>query len=753
MSFGNALCVVSESRVPASVRSAVSPRRATKSPRQWPPEHGLPTLRYWQIDPASQSRKEKENEPASLHDLVEATDREKENDPKRGRARKNVTPSAQVVFSKVFEHNSEQQEASVTVENTVTHAAASSTLPSTKPTINNGIRWTVIHAPSSPELRAQYPRNETPTIERPQNLTPSPELAAEGPKSDVSSEEAPQETNHTLQVQVTTDSSTSPIPTIELPRRRSATADHSGIIKALSPAPFKRTSPPIPPATPPLQKPLHPLEVDTLLPDHQYRSLVGVNTTPRPFSHQSCSPSPVPTVEEKPKRTKALKKVDFSKATVIPEIWHNTSEVIDEEETQCDLSPTSSLPFTPPPDKESSSNDTATPYDGDESETYDNKSDNASTIEIEDEQEQWMREEIELAQKEELAKMGSPMQIRTIPDHKELWRQQAMALLNDDTQMERDIAIVAALNDRLQGIKHMEEEDRQKAIACIERHQSNLEEAQDQLSALLDSAIAFLRKLDTSSSAASRASHREEVPPAPSPLKSYDVCDVLKGSEATSYRFKGPGDFIAERLDRICATNGQSYTRSTFEQHTEHHSTTGGGGGGAPAGKLVESRGHGSLNNPGNPGGRIPYCESCKQQIRGAFVLATGLAWCPEHFVCAYRGCGRRLLECGFVEESGSKYCEGCFEAHIAPRCAKCAKPIISDCLNAMQKKWHPTCFTCAHCHKPFGNTAFYLENGLAYCENDWNALFTTKCVSCKYPIEAGDRWVEALGNAFHSNC
>ncbi|KJH45151.1 LIM domain protein [Dictyocaulus viviparus] len=107
-----------------------------------------------------------------------------------------------------------------------------------------------------------------------------------------------------------------------------------------------------------------------------------------------------------------------------------------------------------------------------------------------------------------------------------------------------------------------------------------------------------------------------------------------------------------------------------------------------------------------------------------------------------------------------------------------------------MQKKWHPTCFTCAHCRKPFGNTAFYLENGLAYCENAydisrlvtpsglnlasaeylmnyfktlgkkeqffssyWNALFTTKCVACKYPIEAGDRWVEALGNAFHSNC
>nr|CDJ93771.1 Zinc finger domain containing protein [Haemonchus contortus] len=396
--------------------------------------------------------------------------------------------------------------------------------------------------------------------------------------------------------------------------------------------------------------------------------------------------------------------------------------------------------------------DAATPYDGDESEIYDNKSDNASTLEMElaDEQEQWMREELELAQKEELAKL-SPLQNEKDPDQKEEWRQQAMALLNDDTQMERDFAIVAALNERLQGLKDMEEEDRQRAIECIERHQSNLEEQQDQLSALLDSAIAFLKNLDTSPSmAASEKSHPKKESPEPAGLKTDPLCCARGELETTSERFIGPGDFIAEKLEQICANDGQSFTRSTFEQHTEQRTTTGGGAAGAPSGKLLETRGHGSLNNPG---GRIPYCESCKQQIRGAFVLATGLAWCPEHFVCAYRGCGRRLLECGFVEESGSKYCEGCFEAHIAPRCAKCSKPIISDCLNAMQKKWHPTCFTCAHCHKPFGNTAFYLENGLAYCESDWNALFTTKCVSCKYPIEAGDRWVEALGNAFHSNC
>lgn len=36
---------------------------------------------------------------------------------------------------------------------------------------------------------------------------------------------------------------------------------------------------------------------------------------------------------------------------------------------------------------------------------------------------------------------------------------------------------------------------------------------------------------------------------------------------------------------------------------------------------------------------------------------------------------------------------------------------------------------------------------------SDWNELFTTKCFACGFPIEAGDRWVEALNNNYHSQC
>ncbi|XP_025408376.1 PDZ and LIM domain protein Zasp isoform X7 [Sipha flava] len=149
-----------------------------------------------------------------------------------------------------------------------------------------------------------------------------------------------------------------------------------------------------------------------------------------------------------------------------------------------------------------------------------------------------------------------------------------------------------------------------------------------------------------------------------------------------------------------------------------------------------------------------PECNCCRTQItRGPFITALGKIWCPEHFVCTNEKCKRPLQDIGFVEEDNGLYCEYCFEQYLAPVCSKCSKKIKADCLNAIGKQFHPECFNCTYCGKLFGNSPFFLEDSLPYCENDWNELFTTKCIACGFPIEAGDRWVEALNNNYHSPC
>ncbi|XP_059478491.1 PDZ and LIM domain protein Zasp isoform X6 [Neocloeon triangulifer] len=202
---------------------------------------------------------------------------------------------------------------------------------------------------------------------------------------------------------------------------------------------------------------------------------------------------------------------------------------------------------------------------------------------------------------------------------------------------------------------------------------------------------------------------------------------------------------------------------STFNRAV-HSKATGFGGappannagnakGGSLAGTTAPRRGRGVLSAPVAAGGRVPLCGHCSGQIRGPFITAMGKTWCPDHFICVNAQCQRPLQDCGFVEEKGDLYCEFCFEQFLAPACDKCRKKIKGDCLNAIGKHFHPECFNCAYCGKLFGNSPFFLEDGLPYCEGDWNELFTTKCFACGFPIEAGDRWVEALNNNYHSQC
>lgn len=174
-----------------------------------------------------------------------------------------------------------------------------------------------------------------------------------------------------------------------------------------------------------------------------------------------------------------------------------------------------------------------------------------------------------------------------------------------------------------------------------------------------------------------------------------------------------------------------------------------------PTGKGATrgNKGDATMNTAVPPTGRIPVCSGCNMPIRGPFVTALGKCWCPDHFVCANPQCGTKLLDIGFVEEGGFLYCERDYAQHFAPHCDKCGQAIIGECVNALQKSFHPTCFLCTQCNQPIMGTNFYIEEGKFYCEADWQAMFQTMCHGCEFPIEPGDKWVEAMGKNFHSEC
>ncbi|XP_054630722.1 PDZ and LIM domain protein 5a isoform X2 [Dunckerocampus dactyliophorus] len=150
-------------------------------------------------------------------------------------------------------------------------------------------------------------------------------------------------------------------------------------------------------------------------------------------------------------------------------------------------------------------------------------------------------------------------------------------------------------------------------------------------------------------------------------------------------------------------------------------------------------------------GTRTPMCGHCNMVIRGPFLVAMGKSWHKEEFNCVH--CHTSLADIGFVEEQGCVYCEHCYEEFFAPTCSRCQAKILGEVINALKQTWHVYCFLCASCQQPIRSNTFHLEDGEPYCEQDFYSLFGTGCHGCEFPIEAGDKFLEALGYTWHDTC
>ncbi|CAH1246139.1 LDB3 [Branchiostoma lanceolatum] len=169
----------------------------------------------------------------------------------------------------------------------------------------------------------------------------------------------------------------------------------------------------------------------------------------------------------------------------------------------------------------------------------------------------------------------------------------------------------------------------------------------------------------------------------------------------------------------------------------------------------------------GVAGSRTPICEKTKQIIRGPFVVAMGRCWQPDQFVCFHCNCN--LIDRGFVEEENELYCSTHYKEFFAPLCGKCGEPICetsrklhgsnvhvtvqSESIIANDMQFCKTCFLCAKCNCQLDPNGYHLWEGAQICDICFAKTMSTKCTACDFPIEPGDRWLEALNVAWHTEC
>lgn len=134
-------------------------------------------------------------------------------------------------------------------------------------------------------------------------------------------------------------------------------------------------------------------------------------------------------------------------------------------------------------------------------------------------------------------------------------------------------------------------------------------------------------------------------------------------------------------------------------------SSLGSKGGGSDEGKSpVEQEVH-SSSKENSRSGAGPPCAACGRGIEGTYTTALGKNFHPHCFCC---GKCRRPMGAGagqFRERGGVPYCQTCYAAHLASRCARCSQPIMDTVITAMEKTWHKECLTCTICRLPLTQT------------------------------------------------
>jgi LIM domain-containing protein/protein DA1 len=151
-----------------------------------------------------------------------------------------------------------------------------------------------------------------------------------------------------------------------------------------------------------------------------------------------------------------------------------------------------------------------------------------------------------------------------------------------------------------------------------------------------------------------------------------------------------------------------------------------------------------------------PICKHCGQPIWGSYINALGATWHPEHFLCA--ACHKLMGGTRFNLHEGAPYHPECFRQWIAPRCAYCGKPLVSEYLVdhwgtefcKEHKGKYPACSFCGRLVPPQQQEQGVRDSGSVRCPSCRASAIET--IDQAQPIFSRlIRWVNAQGLMYNN--
>lgn len=166
--------------------------------------------------------------------------------------------------------------------------------------------------------------------------------------------------------------------------------------------------------------------------------------------------------------------------------------------------------------------------------------------------------------------------------------------------------------------------------------------------------------------------------------------------------------------------------------------------------------------NPYSPQGssNVIQCYRCGDTCKGEVVRVHNNHFHIRCFTCQVCGCG--LAQSGFFFKNQEYICTQDYQQLYGTRCDSCRDFITGEVISALGRTYHPKCFVCSLCKKPFpiGDKVTF-SGKECLCQTCSQSMTSSKpikirgpshCAGCKEEIKHGQSLL-ALDKQWHVSC
>uniref|UniRef100_A0A667HF80 Actin binding LIM protein family member 3 n=1 Tax=Lynx canadensis TaxID=61383 RepID=A0A667HF80_LYNCA len=166
--------------------------------------------------------------------------------------------------------------------------------------------------------------------------------------------------------------------------------------------------------------------------------------------------------------------------------------------------------------------------------------------------------------------------------------------------------------------------------------------------------------------------------------------------------------------------------------------------------------------NPYNPRGssNVIQCYRCGDTCKGEVVRVHNNHFHIRCFTCQVCGCG--LAQSGFFFKNQEYICTQDYQQLYGTRCDSCRDFITGEVISALGRTYHPKCFVCSLCRKPFpiGDKVTF-SGKECVCQTCSQSMTSSRpikirgpshCAGCKEEIKHGQSLL-ALDKQWHVSC